>query len=313
MTISVRALLYLVIVCSATGLLQAQVHIQQEDNRISVEINGKPFTALWKGEDANKPFLYPLCTASGKPVTRAFPMEKVTGESTDHPHQRSLWIGAEHVSGIDFWENEPSYQRPNKGTIKFRKVLAAHDGKDQGDLTILAQWLSPNGEALIDETLKLTFYAKPEQNRMFDVDLQLKARKKLVFEDDHDAILGLRLGTPFEEKSGGKVVNAEGIEGADHIRGTHSAWADWQANLEGEQVGVAIMDSPRNFRFPTPWHVRPYGMLFASPFAQHDFSPALPDGSLTLQSGNELHLRYRILIHPANVPVASVFEQFATK
>lgn len=307
-----RNLSFSILLCSAF-VLHAQIHIQEKSDRITVDIDGKPFTALWKGSDANKSYLYPLRTASGKSVTRAFPMEKVAGESTDHPHQRGLWVGAEHVSGIDFWEIEPSYQRPQKGSIPFRKVLAAHDGKEQGDLTIFAQWISPKGEIFVDETLKLIFYTEPQQNRTFDVDLKLKARKRLTFEDDHDAILGLRLTTAFEEKSGGKVINAEGVQGADHIRGTHSAWVDWQANLDGEQTGVAIMDSPDNFRFPTPWHVRPYGMLFASPFAQHDFSASLPDGSLTLQPGQELHLRYRILIHPTDVSVASAFKQFAAK
>ena len=146
-----------------------------------------------------------------------------------------------------------------------------------------------------------------------DLDLLLKADQKVTFGDDHDAILGLRLTTAFEENHGGKVVNAEGIEGADHIRGSHSRWVDWSADLGGKKVGISMMDSPKNFRYPTPWHVRPYGMLFASPFAQHDFNKSLPDGSFTLEAGKDLHLYYRILIHPAGFPVEKAFQEFAAQ
>jgi hypothetical protein len=87
---------------------------------------------------------------------------------------------------------------------------------------------------------------------------------------------------------------------------------DWHASLDGEAIGVAVMDSPTNFRFPTPWHVRDYALLFASPFASRVYipSPSTPDGGVTYKPGQELRLRYRILIHPAAVDVAAAFKQF---
>ena len=69
-----------------------------------MSVNGKPFTALQKGKDANKPYLYPLFTASGKRVVRGGPTEQIAGEPTDHPHQRGMWLGYEHLSGQNMWE-----------------------------------------------------------------------------------------------------------------------------------------------------------------------------------------------------------------
>jgi hypothetical protein len=306
--IAVLALLVLL-----TGPLQSQVKIDVKQDRISVDINGHPFTSLHKGEDAHKPFFYPLLDASGNAVTRAFPMENVAGEPTDHPHQRSLWIGAERVNGIDFWEIETSYNRPRKGSIVFRRVLSTKSGRKTGGFRILADWVSPEGETLIAETLGVVFYAQPDKSRMFDIDLRLKALKAVTFDDDHDAILGLRLAPAFDEHAGGKVVDADGTAGADHIRGVRTPWVDWQADIHGETVGVAVMDSPHNFRHPTPWHLRPDGIFFASPFAFRSYSKSAPDGSLTLQPGKELHLRYRIFIHPAGVDVAPVFREFSKR
>jgi hypothetical protein len=291
--------------------LQAQVKVETKGDQITVQINGKPFTTFHQGKEANKPYMYPLLTVSGKGVTRAFPMETVEGDPTDHPHQRSLWMGAEQVSGMDFWEIENSYARPHKGSIVFGRVLETKSGKSKGDFRVSADWLSPEGEKVIEETLGVTFYAQPGESRMMDVDMRLKATRTMKFEDDHDAILGLRLAPVFDEKHGGKLVDAEGLSGADNVRGKRTGWVDWQAELQGEKVGIAVMDSPHNFRYPTPWHLRPDGIFFAAPFAFRTYSKTAEDGSFTLGAGKELRLRYRIFIHPAGVDVAPVFQEFS--
>src|SRR5262245_2987961 len=60
------------------------VTIKVADDRIDIHAGGTLFTALHTAKAANKLYLHPVMTASGKRVTRAFPMEKVEGESTDH-------------------------------------------------------------------------------------------------------------------------------------------------------------------------------------------------------------------------------------
>jgi Methane oxygenase PmoA len=296
-----------------TTLATAQVKVEVQDNQIAVSVNGKPLTALQQGKDANKPYLSSLFTASGKRVTRGFPMEKIAGEATDHPHQRGIWMGFEHVSGMNLWEIDPADTHPHMGTIQFQKVIETHSGDKSGGFTVAAQWINQDGVPIIDETLALTFYAEPTQNRMFDVDLQLKAIKEATFEDSRDGIIGIRLATPFDESHGGKVINAEGIQGAKQIEGLHSPWVDWQADLEGEKVGITMMDSPKNRRAPTTWISRDFGLLFANPFAQRYYDKSREDGSMSLQPGDELRLRYRFLVHSANTDIATVFKEFSAQ
>jgi len=303
--------LSIVLISATAAPCQGKIDVRAD--RITVEIDGRPFTSLHFGKENGKPYLHPLLTASGKNVTRAFPMEQLPGDPTDHPHQRGVWIGAEHLSEIDFWENEPSYDRPRKGQIVVERVQEQRSGRDEGSFTILAHWISPEKETLIAETLTMNFYAGRPGTRQFDVDLRLKAQKQVTFADNHDAILGLRLAPAFDESRGSRVVNAEGLQGSERVRGQRSAWVDWQADLQGEKVGIVVMDSPKNFRFPTRWHVRDYSLLFASPFAQRDYNPSEPDWSKTLQKGEELRLRYRILIHPPNIDVAAAFKEFSTR
>jgi hypothetical protein len=362
-----------VVAIAAIGVLGAgagarQVKIDVKPERIAVDVDGKLFTALNADKVARKLYLHPLNSASGKRVTRGFPMEPGPGESTDHPHQRGVWIGAEHVTGGDFWENEPGadYDEARAGTVTLKKVTDVRQGADEGSFTITADWLaaaqpdkpakpetasgasasgiakaSGDGDAkdgglssgsgasgaaranakaasgiapgspIITETRTMTFRAPSADTRIIDIDLRLRARTKVTFDDNHDAILGLRLATPFEIAHGGRLLNAEGLTQWDRLRGARSAWVDSIATIDGEQVGVAVMDAPTNFRFPTPWHVREYALVFASPFASQTYAPSAPDFSKALQSGEELTLRYRILIHPISTDVAAAFKEFA--
>jgi hypothetical protein len=291
--------------------LSAQVKIEVSDDRISVLVNGKLFTALQKGKDANKPYLAPLLTASGKHVTRGFPMEKIAGEPTDHPHQRGIWMGSEHMSGINLWELDPADPHPHTGSIQFQKVVETHDGPTSGGFTVAAQWMDQDGHPIIDETLTLTFYTEPQQSRMLDVDMRLKAIKLATFEDARDGVIGIRLAPAFDESRGGDSVNAEGIHSAKQIEGTRSHWVDWQTSLDGEKVGVTIMDYPANYRAPTTWIAREYSLLFANPFAQRYYDKSRVDGSLSLQPGDELRLRYRILVHPAGTDIQAAYKEYA--
>jgi hypothetical protein len=72
--------------------LGGQVRFRQQPDRIQVEIGGEQYTNFYLAPGGNKPYIYPLSTASGVVVTRHFPMERSPGETTDHPHQRGLFF-----------------------------------------------------------------------------------------------------------------------------------------------------------------------------------------------------------------------------
>src|ERR1700676_4525896 len=86
-------------------------------DRVPIEVDGQPFTTFYYGQQSNNPYPAPLRAPSGKIVTRHYPMEKVEGESRDHIHHTGLWFSYDDVNGVKFWENDPSYKPPNKGTI----------------------------------------------------------------------------------------------------------------------------------------------------------------------------------------------------
>src|SRR5580700_747700 len=139
---------------AAGTCLFAQVRFSPED--VAINVDGKPFTTFHYGEKNNKPFLAPLRSASGKIITRAFPMENIPGESRDHLHHRGLWFSYDDVNGVKFWENDPSYTKPNIGKIVVQHA-AVKEGKTSSTLTANMEWRDPSGKVLLVEDRDMIF------------------------------------------------------------------------------------------------------------------------------------------------------------
>ena len=99
--------------------LCAQVKITaQGKDKLSVEIDGKPFTDFYMGAQASKPYLHPLRTVDGKSVTRGFPMiADIPGEPHDHPHHKGLWFAHGDVNGYNFWAGDAEVPLDPKFTV----------------------------------------------------------------------------------------------------------------------------------------------------------------------------------------------------
>lgn len=292
----------------------AQVAFLQHSDRVDVTIAGRPFTTLYYGKEARKPFLFPLTTPAGIKVSRGYPLAPLPGDPTDHPHQKGLWTGAEQMSGMDFWENDPSYQRPRMGTIQFLDLTRSQPGPSTGQLAYRADWISPDGAVVIAESHSLRFFSPTPNSHAVDVDVVFTARApgSVVFEDQQDAVIGVRLGPAFDEKTGAYPENAEGYRGEASIRGRASRWVQWKARVDGHPVGFAILDHPANSPVPARWHLRSFGFLACNPFAQQSFDPLAPTGEKTLKTGESLRLRYRVLVHDGSLDIKSAYRAFAT-
>ncbi|MGE5567776.1 MAG: PmoA family protein [Rhodospirillales bacterium] len=299
--------------------LAAQVKFTHSSDRISVAIDGKPFTEFIVSADVNKPYLHPLRSASGKIVTRFFPMDLVEGERRDHPHHRGLWFTHGDVNGYDFWANEPGQKGAKKGRVLLKKIVDLKDGKKSGTIVALFDWLDTNNNPLVTESRAMTFYSEPSL-RTIDIDITLTAVPKVVFGDTKEGTFAIRLapsleedpkGAPATPKRTGTMRNAEGAKTENQVWGKRSPWVDYYGEVEGEKLGIAILDHPGNPRHPTYWHARGYGLFAANPFGVSDFeNDKTKDGSLTLDAGQSVRFRYRVIIHPGDFQTSNIAAQF---
>jgi methane monooxygenase PmoA-like len=314
---------------SAAWPAAAQVKIAQSAEQIAVEIDGRPFTVFYiGGKDLNRPYLHPIRAASGKIVNRSFPAGQVAGETTDHPHHAGLFYGHGDVNGFNYWAIQnvptaPSKEDATMGRIVLKNVTSVKSGKESGTVDVVLDWLKPDGQPLLTETRRMTFYSHPEL-RIIDFDFDFAAVDKVVFRDTKEGTFAMRMATALEEPAAkekpgaiprtGKLINAQGGEREANVWGKRSEWVDYAGVLDGEKVGVVMMDHPGNPRHPTYWHSRGYGLHSINPFGLHDFlNDPKQDGSLTVAPGQHVRFRYRVVVHPglAAARIAELYKQYA--
>lgn len=88
-----------------------------------------------------------------------------------------------------------------------------------------------------------------------------------------------------DSKLGGKIINSNGIVDGD-ARGKPAAWSDYNGPVEGENLGIAMLNHPSSFRAPTRWHVRSYGLFTANPFALNQYDKSLPKADHELKAAS---------------------------
>ena len=110
---------------------------------------------------------------------------------------------------------------------------------------------------------------------------------------------------------GGHMVNAYGARGEAECWGRPAPWVDYVGPVEGQELGIAIFDHPTNFRYPTEWHVRNYGLFTANCWGLHHYTGDWSvRGDYALPEGDALHWRYRVYIHEGDTEAADVKTQW---
>jgi hypothetical protein len=286
------------------------------DDHVSITINGQPFSDFYIGPNYQKPFLAPLRTASGLIVTRKWPMEQVESDSHDHPHHKGLWIGYGIVNDVNFWEVEtaskPSAGNPEtKGAVVLQNLGDVSSGKKTGSVTATFVWRAPNHGDMLEEKRVMTFYAEPDI-RTIDVDATFTAKTNIHFADTKEGFFAIRLADALTEKNGGVMTNSEGAQTEKNVWGKRADWVDYDGTLDGQKVGIVIFDNPHNFNYPTRWHARAYGLFAANPFGLKAFDPqATGEGGRTLNTGDSMRFRYRVIVHPGDVPKKKIADWYS--
>lgn len=312
--------------CSLLGLLTpaavmaAELSVQQHAGRVTVNIDGQLFTE-YLTKTGPKPILWPVIGPTGKPMTRAYPMEDVASEKHDHPHQRSMWFTHGDVNGIDFWSEPISYKAGKVpagkrfGSIVHREFLTIEVRDGKAVIRTANDWVDAQGKKQLEDVRQVTCSVEGD-TRIIDFDITLKATPAAVtFGDTKEGCFGIRIPTSMDvdSKQGGRIVNSTGLTDKD-AWGKPARWVDYHGPVDGQQVGIAVLNHPGSFRYPTPWHVRTYGLFAGNPFGLHDFNPKVESGAVKLDMGETIVLCYRVILHRGDEKSADIqaaFDRYA--
>jgi len=284
----------------------ADLEVEQQSDRVTIRVDGNLF-AIYLTQSESRPAIWPILGPTGKEMTRAFPHRPASpSERSDHAWHRSLWFAHADVNGVDFWNEGRS-----GGAVKHREFLVV-EGGSEATIVTANDWVNSDGERECSDLRALTFGAADEI-RWIDFDITILAEdQEVVFGDNKDGCLGIRVAPTMkvEAEEGGRIVNNLG-DADKQAWGKKASWVDYVGPIDSKTHGIAILNHPNSFRFPTYWHVRTYGLFAANPFGVRAFENAKDlDGSFTLPQGDSISLFYRIIIHTGDENEAGIHQRF---
>jgi hypothetical protein len=312
------------------------VVVDDAAHKVNVTIDGEPFTSyLWQ-TNQRKPVLFPLIAPDGTTVTRGYPFAMRPGERVDHPHHAGLWFNYGNANGFDFWNNSDAIKpadRPKYGSINEDRIVSSKSGENSGELVTESTWVAGdpaagNTQPIMKQTTKYVFSrtmvgGKPA--RAIDMTVTLKALTSVVFHDDKEGLLGIRVAHFLEsptEKGGvfmdangkptqvaaadpagatGVYRTSEGVVG-EKVWSTRGRWCELSGTTqEGKAETIAIFDHPGNPGYPAYWHARGYGLFAVNPLGAHIFDPKVAPMNFTIDKDKTATFHYRVEIISGDV------------
>jgi hypothetical protein len=316
----------------ATSATAANFTLEKNDDGVTVKLDGQLFTK-YLIQSGKKPALWPVIGPTGKAMTRPWPMDKsaveaapkdsVTAASApkgagkpltnDHPHHRSIWFGHQKVNDANIWLETGAGNVGSEQHREFREV----SGGDRAKIVTVNDWLDKSGKKLCEDERTITCIVDGD-NRIIDYDVVVRATAgNVTFGDDKDGLFGVRVPDSMrvDAKQGGTFVNSKGGIDEKDAWGKTADWIDYHGPVEGETLGIAILNHPSSYGYPTHWHTRNYGLFAANPFGLHEFEPqAGVDGSHTIKAGDSLTFRYRVIFHKGDEKqgrIAEAWEKYS--
>ena len=304
---------------SAAKQIPVKLQHDKAAHKIEIHVDGKHFTDFLYRPDMAKQVLYPVYTPSGKEITRGYPFAPRPFERTDHDHHTGIWFNFGDVNGNDFWNNSPkaNLSKGKFGTIVFREVVK--ESPKTGELVVRADWKDADGTLLLEETATFRFGGNASGLRTIERITQLKAATEATFTENKEGLLGIRLGTAFEEPSArpverldadvketqkvvynegvnGKYRNADGQISSKEVWGKRSPWVALRTTVEGEVITIVIIDHKANFGYPAWSHARDYGLFATNNIGGRAIDPKGDEAKFVMKAGEKITFKHLILI-----------------
>lgn len=290
--------------CSATGSgLRWDL---EPDRSLALFRGGEEVWRLCVHDARPKPCFHPLALPGGKVLTIDAPK--------DHVWHHGLWFCWKLIDGVNYWEPEAD-GRP-AGRTSWRAT--ALEPRDDGSAHIvLALEYGPRDAAPVLRETRVLEVTAPAADGSFAIDHDGSFR----------ALAACELGrTPPPGEAGGQVnggyaglavrlvnLNAREVVSTDGPVAWNAsdrarcvaAGFDYGGVLDGFACGIAVLDHPANPRAPSAWYaVRTGAMSFFN-------AALLVPGVILLGEGDELRLRYRVIVHPGRWDAARLQQAVA--
>ncbi len=211
------------------------------------------------------------------------------------------------MNGIDFWA-----EGPGKGTIASTELLPV---PAKGRVVILSNndWLGPDGKRVCRDKRSVAFSGGGDA-RTIDFDVELIASDGPVkFGDTKEGTFGIRVPTVMDvdSKKGGHIVNSDGLTD-DAAWGKPARLGRLPRTVDGQEVGIAILNHPSSFRYPNLLARAALWIVRGQPLWPERLYRI--EGGQTARTrcpaGESIKLRYRVIFHAGDEKAARIAEAY---
>lgn len=296
MSKQILKLIFLVFVCSIIHShvkAQAKITAEKKDSRIDISINGRFFTSYHFAQDEKYPYFYPVNGPSGASVTSM--------RNGNYPHHSSLFFGADKLNGGNYWQ-----EGLERGQIISVKADIVENNGERVVIENECLWVRPGANAPIKDTRQIIISAPSSDMFQIDFNIALHALMDINIERTNHSLFSGRMAPDLAVTNGGTIINAAGNKGEKDTFGKYSPWMDFYGKRGNHIEGMAIMQHPSGDWSTAPWFTRNYG--FFSPTKL--YWPDNLEKGTTIENGDVINLRYRVLVHAGNHVAADIQGQY---
>lgn len=272
---------------------QPKVTAEKVGDKIEFRVNGNLFTSYILSENEKYPFFFPVNGPSNATVTSM--------RNANYPHHSSLFFGCDRVNGGNYWQ-----EKLTDGQIISLRADIIETGGAKAVIENECIWRRPGADAPIKDKRKITVTNPSKDKFIIDFDVTMEMLMDVTIEKTNHSLFSGRMDPDLAVINGGTMINAEGETTEKGTFGKRSAWIDFYGTRQGKTEGMAIIQHPSNQWFPAPWFTRDYGFFSPTPM----YWPA-DDKATVLKKGEQIKLRYRVIVHSGNHMEAGIAAEFA--
>ena len=273
------------------------VELVKNDNRLDLKISGQQaFSFVGKplelpSKDIKPVFLrggyiHPIYSPSGRLVTDDYP--------PDHYHHHGIWFA---WTKTQFEGGHPDFWNVGDGTgrVDFDAVEATWSGPVHAGFTSRQSYVALTGtnpKTALNEWWEVRLYNVGQgDSRYFMFDIvatqQCATSSPLILEEYRYGGMGVRGHRDWKDKSKVSFLTSEG-KTRENGNATRGRWCHISGPVEGQRVGIAILDHPANIRAPQPMRLNPDDPFF-------NYAPSQL-GQFEIRPGEKFVLRYRYIV-----------------
>ncbi len=277
------------------------VAFEHQPDGLQISICGQPFSSYKYGTgEITRPFFESIHAPDGTQVTRNHP--PIEGKDlTDHPTLHpGLWLAFGDLNGADSWRNKDRIRHAGF-------VEQPQGGPGRGTFAVRNRY-EKGGKVIGEEVCRITVLVRREGYLMLWDSEFRPVGGDLVFGDQEEMGLGVRVATPLAVVKGGRINDSEGRVNEAQVWGQQADWCAYGGEIGGKRVGVALMPHPENFR--RSWfHARDYGLLEANPFGRNAFTGG-EKSRVVVKPGETLRLRFGVLVYNGKPDLPAAYRDY---